>query len=211
MTASPSGYYSYLTFWRGWEVMICCNMCNGVLQLNTLWSDWWTLLQYACGDSWRGSYPSVLPESLAPDVKLEIKGVGWMRVVVEELVESQQRAGKHLCMAMKTDLCVRDLMHRCSSGLRHRIIWIEDTEQYELAAEESHHSIKIWVHCEIFQITQGQAPTLITGECCPWPWQQLCGLKQSHSASLPLLICERKTILSNANSLKKSDPAWKNN
>lgn len=47
----------------------------------------------------------MLPESLAPDVKLELKGVGWMGVVVvvEEL-ESQQRAEKHLCMAVKTDL-----------------------------------------------------------------------------------------------------------
>lgn len=63
-------------------------------------------MQYAWYDNSRGSYPSVLPESLAPDVKLELKGVGWMGVVVvvEELVESQQRAEKHLCMAVKTDL-----------------------------------------------------------------------------------------------------------
>lgn len=62
-------------------------------------------MQYAWYDNSRGNYPSVLPESLAPDVKLEIKGVGWMGVVVvvEEL-ESQQRAEKHLCMAVKTDL-----------------------------------------------------------------------------------------------------------
>lgn len=104
----------------------------------------------------RGTYPSVLPESLAPDVKLELKGVGWMGlvVVVEELVESQQRAEKHLCMVMKTELSITDPMHR----------W---TQTWNNVTDDNHqkisdHSIKIQVHDEILQITQGQAPVLIT-------------------------------------------------
>lgn len=64
-------------------------------------------MQCACDDNLRGSYPSVLPESLAPDVKLELEGVGWMGVE-EELVESQQKAEKHLCTALKTELCATD-------------------------------------------------------------------------------------------------------
>lgn len=98
-------------------------------------------------------------------MKLELKGVGWMGVVVveEELVGSQQRAEKHLCMAMETELCVTDLMHRWAQT------W-NDVTDYNHQQKISDRSIKIRVHYEILQITQGQALMLITRECCPWPW-----------------------------------------
>lgn len=43
----------------------------------------------------RGTYPSVLPTFPAPEVNLEqeLKGKGWMGMVVEESTETQQGKG----------------------------------------------------------------------------------------------------------------------